>query len=302
MKRPGWFSWFLLIWLSCVVLPTRRGSMRLNLLVALISWTYGVLGLEMGLGLWARQTYWTYWDPWQLLAGILTASVFCVLGLLFGAFSGQWCYQIVRHQETPKQTPAQDAYPVDPRQESERIVLPAKERLRTVTRPIWWRIALMLAFSIWVGIDSGARLLKLAKMPRMELTTRGVEAEPVPDWSAVPLDESFVVDMPGPPSRQGDWMIFESPDGRFGASSRAIRPDDAAWRWQLWGGLLYQTPPCQSLRSCRQSGLDGIEFDSGDQTSRVLLGPKRVYYLSVICRQDDWHGAAFLNSLRPVTK
>lgn len=305
MKRvrlPGWFYWLLLVWLSCVVLPTRNGKMRLNLLVTVISWTYGVFGLDVGLWLWARQTYSVYWDPWQLLGACCTALLFSLFGLLFGAFSGQWCYKFERIVEQIPSVPSRDVYPVDPRRNSEKVASPVRAEPKTVVRPVWWRIVIMLASCGWAGMCSGRNLLGVVRTPRMDLNTLEVTAEPVVGWVAVPLGDGFEVDLPGRPERQGDWMVFESADGRFGASSVALRQDESVWRWRLWGGMLYQVGPFHSLRACRQAGLDGIEFRNGDLISRTYVGPTRLYSVCVLTRPGNRSAAACLNSLRTTSK
>jgi len=302
LRPPGWLTWYMLIWLSCVVMPTKQGKMRLNPLVALISWTYGVIGLDVGVTIWARQTYWVYWEPWQIVGGCLTALLFFLVGLLFGACAGQWCYQIQSPPvEMPSQAPAQEAYPPDPRRESQKILLETPKLRKTVVRPIWWRIVVNLAFSIWVGVASGERLLQAFKMPRMLLQPLEVSAERVPDWKTVTVDGGFEVEMPGQPQRQGDWLIFENVDGRFGVGTSKLGPDEATWRWQLWGGCLAQVQPLDFLQACQQANLEGIDFSSADLRTRLLVGRERLYSLCVITREGDWRGAAFLNSFRAVT-
>ncbi|MBX3166575.1 MAG: hypothetical protein KF760_04150 [Candidatus Eremiobacteraeota bacterium] len=104
------------------------------------------------------------------------------------------------------------------------------------------------------------------------------------------------------PERREDWWIVEDAERRFGVKSTPLHQDEAAWRWQLWGGVLAQIRPLDSLHKCRQAGLNGIDFRSGEMSTRLLLGPKRVHTLCVITLEGDWRGAAFLNSFRAVSK
>ena len=287
LRLPGWVSWYMLIWLSMAVTPRGRGKVGLNWFMALTSWTYGILGLELGLWWWAGMTDRAYWEPFQLAVAAVTGVGLCLVGLVVGLWIGGSCYRVVSTPPPPTPPPSVDAYPVDPRRESEKIALPAAVRPETVQRLVWLRVLTMLAVSGLVAITAGRSFLQMAAMPRLEMSTRQLEAKPVNGWVRVPLDGNFEVSMPERPERLGDWMIFENESCRLGVCCVPVPADQMAWPWRLWGGLLLGLgDPAEvvSVWSCQQSGLQGKQVSYGPQpvVSRILLGPQRCYSLSAV--------------------